>query len=81
MAANSLASGFLADFTSRVAETIDLSVKKSGASTPEHAYVLLDVAELYTIYGNYSIAENYIVEAKKTLESASLELKNNIYSR
>jgi len=80
MAKNSLASGFLEDFTSRINETVAKSSIKFGSNTVEHAKVLLDAAQLYTIYGNYLTAKNYVYNAKNTLESSG-KIEDNLSAK
>ncbi|MDH5474207.1 MAG: CHAT domain-containing protein [Cyclobacteriaceae bacterium] len=80
MAQNSLASGFLDDFTSRITETVASSSRKFGDNTVDHAKILLESAELYIVYGNFLIAENYVEEAKKTIESSG-RIEDNLSAK
>lgn len=80
VAKNSLASGFLEDFTSKISETVTNSSIKFRENTTRHARVLLDAAQFYTIYGNYLIAEKYVYEAKNTLESSG-KIEDNLSAK
>ena len=71
MAKNSLAAGFLGDFHVYIKQTVDNSISQNGDNTPDHARVLLEAAEIYTVYGNFLIAEEYVNKAKETLESSN----------
>ena len=69
-AKTSLAAGHLYEFDEFINTSLKLSEKKYGASSVEHAKTQLEAAWQYVLFGNFIIAEDYVLKAKNTLESS-----------
>lgn len=68
----SLALGLPQTFEEHINHALTASVSSVGQDSTAHAWLLLEVAEAYRIYGNLRISTEYIDQAMRILEPADL---------
>ena len=79
-AKTSLASGLLFEYDENINTTLNFSTKIYGETSPEHAKTQLEAAQLYSLFGNYVTAQDYIQKAKNALESSN-EMDDNLSAK
>ncbi|MBX2963799.1 MAG: CHAT domain-containing protein [Cyclobacteriaceae bacterium] len=68
-----LSYGVLASFESSLDQAITISISIFGENTPKHASTLIDVAEVYNLYGYYRKSREHLDKASEILSKEGQE--------
>ncbi len=80
-AKNNLALGVLVGFESTLESALAASFNTYGESNVNHAVTMIDIAEVYNLYGNFRLSKEFIQKARLLLEKSNLltdELKGRM---
>lgn len=69
----SLAAGVLTNFDNTLDQALKSSMANFGENSESYALAYVDVAEIYNLYGNYRVSQEYLIKAQEIFKKISNE--------